>query len=154
MKPTSILAAAVAAACLSLSVPAHADDLDLFVFGVLAEGIDIVGFGIADVIGSDRGIAYGAIETALNLPPAIALTYYAVAYSSSDRWLDAGLAVVNGALAAHGVYSIVHSLRSERTRGNERSAMMKIGSVRANLLPAAISAGRTMTAGIGLGGSF
>jgi hypothetical protein len=147
MKSLVVAAALLTALCVAHTARADDHRLDLFALGTILEPVDVLGFTAGDTFGHDHGLSYGIIETSLNAPVAIGVGYYAVTSNSSDRPLQVGVAVVNGLLAAHGVYTIVKALR----HGDEHEpAMLHIGSVRANVVPVAAE----HATGFGLGGTF
>jgi len=154
MKRALLLLTVFAACSMIRPSKAHADsDLGLFALGALAEAVAVVGFTAGDIVIRDHSLAYGVAETAVNAPVAAAMTYYAFRYTSSDRWINAGVAVVNGALVAHGVYTIVRSLRDDRAEPT-RPAMIKVGSVRASLAPAIVGDSVAVGTGMAIGGTF
>jgi hypothetical protein len=121
--------------------------------------------GIKDLSSENHSMGYGIAETVIHTP--LALVWGAAFVSESyDRHgtpqekYNGGFAVMtalHGALAAHGIYTIV---KRARARSGERSApvqkhqgppgMFSVGRVTATVTPAPMQNG----AGLGLSGAF
>jgi hypothetical protein len=110
--------------------------------------------GAADLVGKPDSKIYGGIElgagalgTATNLALAID---FATAPNCSDCSgpvpYFAGLALVDAAVAAHGIYL----LKKDRPDPTE----IKLGSVHGHVAPTMVGDGRTNVAGLGIAGRF
>lgn len=116
-------------------------------------------FAIKDTVSSDHSLGYGVAETAINTPLTLLFGSAMISEISND-YTDHGavktLAVftaLHGALAAHGIYTIVkRSGNKEQTprRYNGPPGAMQVGRVTAIVSPAPIANG----GGIGLSGTF
>lgn len=120
------------------------------------------GMGIKDLAGSNPSMGYGIAETAIHAP--IALLYGSAALADATSGTSdnsTGLIVMtalHGALAAHGIYTIVKRARAPK-RG-ERSVpsrqdqgppgMFQVGRVSATVTPTPLQNG----AGLGISGAF
>lgn len=119
-------------------------------------------FAVHDVAARDPGEGYGVAEALVNAPLAAAWMYYGLRTSRSRP--DGSpqlvlLGVLNGALTAHGVYTIVrHEVRKRRSRRHQPEAPEPPApppdGLRIVLTPVAVDDGVQLGAGLGLAGSF
>jgi len=131
-----------------------------------------VGMGIKDLSSDDHSRAYGFAETAIHAP--IALLWGAAFVNELGQSNDPNdpyyqgeshpvgygvMLALHGALAAHGIYTLVKGPKQKRTDKNVIPSarpysgppgMFNVGSVSANLAPTPMQNG----AGLGLSGSF
>jgi hypothetical protein len=156
---TFIASASVAVALIATTHPAHADDENWSGLGVAAPiflGIEATPLvlGTADLVGKPDSKVYGGIELgagALAAATNLALTIdLATASNCSDCSgpvpYFAGLALVDAAVAAHGIY-LLHEERPDPTE-------IKLGSVHGRVAPTMVGDGRTNVAGLGVVGRF
>jgi hypothetical protein len=116
-------------------------------------------FAIRDSVSSDHSMGYGAAETAINAP--LTLLFGGAMIQEINRpYTETGpvttlavLTAVHGALAAHGIYTIV---KRSGNRGEQAPyrydgpGAMHVGRVSAVVAPAPVANG----GGIGLSGTF
>ena len=115
------IAALVLASMLAASADASADDerSSLLDFHdpepmAVAVGVILLPFATLDLVRSRPGVAYGLVETLVAGPIAIGYTLRTIGSPDESPALSATMMVVSGALAAHGIYTIVRSARDRR----------------------------------------
>lgn len=114
-----------------------------YVIGAAYAGATL-GFAAADLLGKDHGITYGFSEVTLHAPIAAGFVYGSFdKRDAGDKLVLGAFALLHGALAAHGVYTMVKADAREK-RAKERP------KPRAALGPALVPDG----AGIGYVGTF
>ena len=120
------------------------------------------GMAIKDIAGDNPSMGYGIAETLIHTP--IALMWGTAAYNEATSPYgsnSSGLMImtaVHGALAAHGIYTIVkrarapkhgaHTVPSHQDQGPP--GMFQVGRVSASVTPAPMQNG----AGLGISGAF
>jgi len=152
----------LAFACVSLAVTAtaHADNGDDYSsLGVAVPvwlGIEATPLvlGTADLVGKPDSKVYGGIELGAGGLATAANLYLAVSFATTSSCSDcmepvpylAGLAVIDAAVAAHGVYL----LRKDRPDPTE----IKLGSIRGRVAPTMVGDNHEHAPGVGIVGRF
>jgi hypothetical protein len=156
----ALLAAAAVLAVAALPSTAHAEESDLDGYGPIfaAAGalyvVPTATFLVIDIkdlaTGHERSVPYGLTETSFN-GVAAALFFYTAAHEYPDgaRTDELLLGGMHAALAVHGIYTIVQSVRHEPA-----APMLRVGSARANVTLAPISDGKTTHTGLAMVGTF
>ena len=129
------------------------------------------GMGIKDLSSSNHSMGYGIAETVIHTPLALAWgaafvhdatrpTHDASGYPTNEKHTMAFgvMTALHGALAAHGIYTIVKRARAksgERTAPSQKfqqgpPGMFSVGRVSATVTPTPMQNG----AGLGLSGAF
>ena len=124
-----------------------------------------VGMGVKDIAADNHSVGYGVAETAIHAPIAAGYGYYAYrdvyAATQLDYPVNKGLIIMtalHGALAAHGIYTIVKDRPERRSKDGTQvpapsqgpPGMFQVGRVTASIAPTTSTDG----AGLGLAGSF
>ena len=123
----------------------------------IAIGIQLpaLALGAIDLSTQAHGKTYGGIELAVGGTAAAYNVWFAVQFAQQDGTFGehyvagtlAGLAVVDLAIAAHGLYL------ARRSDAGETPTFV-VGSVRASIAPSVVSDGKVAAPALGLGGTF